>query len=111
MKRILCAALLFLSTVPAFGACLPLDQAREQVASVSGAALTELDGSASAKAIEILNTFAPENEQATDTAVLIDLPDGGGFLAAGKNGEICGMVRFTPDRWVMLKIAVLGRDA
>ena len=111
LRTLLIWATLFLSTAPAFGACLALDEARKQVADVPGAALTEISGPNLAMAIELFNTFAPDDEQATDTAVLIDLPDGGGFLAAGKNGEICGMVRFRPDRWRALRVSILGRDA
>jgi hypothetical protein len=95
----------------AFAACVPINDARVQVDDIPGAVMTELDGSARAAAVDLFNTFAPPDAPATDTAAMVDLPNGDGFLAAGKDGELCGLVRFNPQQWRVLRISILGRDA
>lgn len=94
----------------AFATCASLQDARTQAESIPGATMTELDGAAKVAAVELFNTFAPADAP-TDTVVLLDLPNGGGILAAGGPGELCGMVRFAPQQWRTLRASILGRAA
>lgn len=109
MKRILVAIALLLFAPPAFAQCISVDAAREQVATIPGAVLTELEGESFKKAAEIYATFGPEE---IDTFVTVDLPDGSGALAVGKpKGFICGVVKVPEQYWGAMRRSILGIGA
>lgn len=110
LERIALICLALFLTSPALADCLTIDQARAKAAENS-VLITVLSGATLTKAAAIYNALSPESDNNFETVVLVDLPDGGGLLAVGPSGQVCGAVRFNSSQWRVLRNALFGVGA
>jgi hypothetical protein len=59
-------------------------------------------------ASDIFNAVPPESDIRWTVAILVAFRDGGGGLLVGRDGLICGSLRFAPQSWPAFERSVRG---
>lgn len=112
MKRIIAlVTLALLYAAPAHATCTVAEVFEAGVAAQEGLSVRKLEGKTLEQAAAMYNNMPPVSDVPVATAYMIEIKDGGGFLAVGPAGFICGGVRFNPDQWADMKRNLFGVGA
>lgn len=70
-----------------------------------------LQGAARERVVAAYNAQPPVSDVDWPVVMIADLPDGGGFMALGRDGVFCDRIRFSAEQWPSVRRAFVGPEA